>query len=171
MSGCLPGIGDSIVDWVAYGHAVQSTKKNPKFGEGDIRGVIAPESANNATKAGALIPTVAFGIPGSVATAVLLGAFMIHGLRPGVEMLTTHLDLTFSMVWTIVVANLLAAGLLMVWSRQVARVAFVPAHILIPGVIATVLMGAWLGGASLGTWVSCMLAGAVGYVMKQGGWP
>ena len=169
--GMLPGIGDSIVDWVAYGHAVQSTKKDPKFGEGDVRGVIAPESANNATKAGALIPTVAFGIPGSVATAILLGAFMIQGLRPGVEMLTTHLDLTFSMVWSLVVANLVAAGLLMVWSRQVAKVAFVPAHILVPGVIVTVLMGAWLGGASLGTWVSCMLAGAVGYVMKQGGWP
>jgi TctA family transporter len=169
--GVLPGIGDSIVDWVAYGHAVQSTKKDPKFGEGDIRGVIAPEAANNATKAGALIPTVAFGIPGSVATAILLGAFMIQGLRPGVEMLTTHLDLTFSMVWTIVVANLLAAGLLMLWSRQVAKLAFVPAHIIIPGVIVTVFMGAWLGGASLGTWVTCLLAGAVGYVMKQGGWP
>jgi len=169
--GMLPGIGDSIVDWVAYGHAVQSTKKDPKFGEGDIRGVIAPESANNVTKAGALIPTVAFGIPGSVATAILLGAFMIQGLRPGVEMLTTHLDLTFSMVWSMVVANIVAAGLLMVWSRQVAKVAFVPSHFIVPGVIVTVLMGAWLGGASLGTWVSCLLAGAVGYVMKQGGWP
>lgn len=169
--GMLPGIGDSIVDWVAYGHAVQSTKDNPRFGEGDIRGVIAPESANNATKAGALIPTVAFGIPGSVATAILLGAFMIQGLKPGVEMLTTHLDLTFSMVWSIVVANIVAAGLLMVWSRQVAKVAFLPGHILIPGVIVTVFMGAWLGGASMGTWVTCIAAGALGYLMKQGGWP
>lgn len=169
--GILPGIGDSIVDWVAYGHAVQSTKDNPRFGEGDIRGVIAPESANNATKAGALIPTVAFGIPGSVATAILLGAFMIQGLKPGVEMLTDHIDLTFSMVWMIVVANIVAAGLLMVWSRQVAKVAFLPGHMIIPGVIVTVLMGAWLGGASLGTWVSCIGAGALGYIMKQAGWP
>ena len=133
--------------------------------------MIAPESANNATKSGALIPTVTFGIPGSVATAILLGAFMIQGLKPGVEMLTTHLDLTFSMVWTMVVANLLAAGLLMLWSRKVAKVAFLPGHMLVPGVIVTVLMGAWLGGASVGTWVSCIVAGAVGYVMKQGGWP
>jgi TctA family transporter len=169
--GMLPGIGDSIVDWVAYGHAVQSTKDNPRFGEGDIRGVIAPEAANNATKGGALVPTVAFGIPGSVATAILLGAFMIQGLKPGVEMLTDHLDLTFSMVWTIVVANILAAGLLMVWSKQVAKVAFVPSHMLVPGVVATVFMGAWLGGSSLGTWVSCLAAGLLGYVMKQSGWP
>lgn len=169
--GILPGIGDSIVDWIAYGHAVQSTKDNPRFGEGDVRGVIAPESANNATKAGALIPTVAFGIPGSVATAILLGAFMIQGLKPGVEMLTDNIDLTFSMVWMMVVANIVAAGLLMVWSRQVAKVAFLPGHMLVPGVIVTVLMGAWLGGASLGTWVSCIAAGALGYVMKQAGWP
>ncbi|MEK9662158.1 MAG: tripartite tricarboxylate transporter permease, partial [Alphaproteobacteria bacterium] len=121
--------------------------------------------------AGALSPTVAFGIPGSVATAILLGAFMIQGLKPGVEMLTDHIDLTFSMVWMIVVANIVAAGLLMVWSRQVAKVAFLPGHMIVPGVIATVLMGAWLGGASLGTWVSCIAAGTLGYVMKQAGWP
>jgi putative tricarboxylic transport membrane protein len=169
--GMLPGIGDSIVDWVAYGHAVQSTKDNPTFGKGDIRGVIAPETANNATKGGALIPTVAFGIPGSVATAILLGAFLIQGLKPGREMLTDHLDLTFSMIWTIVVANILAAGLLMMWSKQVAKVAFLPGHFLVPGVIVTVFMGAWLGGASLGDWVACFSAGVLGYVMKRSGWP
>lgn len=96
---------------------------------------------------------------------------MIQGLKPGVEMLTDHLDLTFSMVWTIVVANLLAAGVLMIWSKQVAKVAFVPSHLLVPGVLATVFMGAWLGGASLGTWVSCLGAGLLGYMMKQSDWP
>ena len=169
--GMLPGIGDSIVDWVAYSHAVHSTKNKPRFGDGDVRGVIAPESANNATKGGALVPTVAFGIPGSVATSILLGAFMIQGLKPGVEMLTDNLDLTFSMVWTIVVANILAAGLLMMWSKQVAKVSFLPSHMLVPGVLVTVFMGAWLGGASLGTWTSCLAAGFIGYLMKQSGWP
>ena len=81
--GMLPGLGASIVDWVAYGHAVQSTKDNPRFGQGDIRGVIAPEAANNAIKGGALVPTVAFGIPGSLGTSILLGALVIQGIRPG----------------------------------------------------------------------------------------
>ena len=75
--GMLPGLGAAIVDWVAYGHAVQSAKDKTEFGQGDIRGVIAPETANNAHKAGALIPTVAFGIPGSIGTAILLGALVI----------------------------------------------------------------------------------------------
>ena len=81
--GMLPGLGASIVDWIAYGHAVQSAKDKSQFGKGDIRGVIAPEAANNAIKGGALMPTLAFGIPGSLGTAILLGALIIQGLRPG----------------------------------------------------------------------------------------
>jgi TctA family transporter len=96
--GMLPGLG----------HAVQSAKDKSMFGKGDIRGVIAPETANNATKGGALIPTVAFGIPGSLGTAILLGALLIQGLTPGPTMLTMELSLTYSMVWTIVIANVLA---------------------------------------------------------------
>jgi len=169
--GMLPGLGGAIVDWVAYGHAVQSAKDKSKFGQGDIRGVIAPEAANNATRGGSLLPTVAFGIPGSLGTAILLGALLIQGLKPGPEMLTTKLHITFSMVWSIVVANILVTLLLMAWSRQVAKVAFIPGHLIVPGVILFVFMGAWLGGASLGDWIACFVMGVVGFIMKRGGWP
>lgn len=169
--GIIPGLGASIVDWVAYGHAVQSAKDKSQFGKGDIRGVIAPEAANNAIKGGALIPTLALGIPGSLGTAILLGALISHGLRPGPNMLGANLHITFSLVWMIVVANIFAAGLLMIVSKQVAKIAFVPGHLVVPGVIVFVLMGAWLGGASLGDWVTCLTMGVVGFVMKRGGWP
>jgi len=169
--GMLPGLGGAIVDWIAYGHAVQSAKDKSQFGHGDIRGVIAPEAANNATRGGSLLPTVAFGIPGSLGMAILLGALLIQGLKPGPEMLTTQLHITFSMVWAIVVANIAAAGLLMIWSKQVAKIAFLPGHLIVPGVIMFVFMGAWLGGASLGDWISCFIFGVVGFVMKRGGWP
>ena len=169
--GMLPGLGAAIVDWVAYGHAVQSAKDKSQFGQGDIRGVIAPEAANNATKGGSLVPTVAFGIPGSLGAAILLGALLIQGLKPGPDMLTSELHLTFGMVWMIVVANIMATALLMVWSRQIARVAFLPGHLIVPGVILFVFMGAWLGGSSLGDWVTCIIMGIVGYTMKKGGWP
>ncbi len=169
--GMLPGLGLSVVDWIAYGHVVQSSKDKSQFGHGDIRGVIAPEAANNAAKGGALIPTVAFGIPGSLGTAILLGALVIQGLRPGPEMLTDNLDLTFSMVWDIVVANIVAAALLMVLSRQVAKVAFVPGHLIVPGVTVFVLMGSWLATATMGDWWVCLAFGAIGYIMKQGEWP
>lgn len=169
--GMLPGLGVSIVDWIAYGHAVQSAKDKSQFGQGDIRGVIAPEAANNATKAGALIPMIAFGIPGSLGTAILLGALVIKGLRPGPEMLIDHIDLTFSMIWDIVIANILAAALLMIWSKQVAKVSFLPGHLLVPGVAVLVLMGSWLASSALGDWATCIAFGLLGYWMKQGGWP
>ena len=169
--GMLPGLGASIVDWIAYGHAVQSAKDKSQFGKGDIRGVIAPEAANNATRGGSLVPMVAFGIPGSLGTAILLGALLIQGLKPGPEMLTTQLHITFSMVWSIVVANIVVAIILLFLSKQVAKVAFLPGHLIVPGVILFVFMGAWLGGASLGDWVACLIFGIIGFVMKRGGWP
>lgn len=169
--GVLPGLGPSIVDWIAYGHAVQSATDKSLFGKGDIRGVIAPEAANNATKSGALIPMVAFGIPGSLGTAILLGALIMQGMRPGQEMLTTKLDVTYSMIWTIVIANILVSVLLMATSRHIARLAFLPGHLLVPGVLGFILMGAWIASASLGDWIVCIGAGIVGYWMKQGGWP
>lgn len=169
--GMLPGLGAAIVDWVAYGHAVQSAKDKSRFGDGDIRGVIAPEAANNAIKGGALIPAVAFAIPGSLGTAILLSALILHDIRPGPDMLSTELHITFSMVWMIVVANVAAAGLLMLWSNQVARLAFLPGHLLVPGVIVFVLMGSWLGGQStIEAWATCLAFGVVGYLMKSGGW-
>ena len=169
--GVLPGLGGSIVDWIAYGHAVQSAKDKSKFGKGDIRGVIAPEAANNASRAGALIPTVAFGIPGSLGAAILLSALVIKGLQPGPDMLTVNLGLTFSMIWDIAIANILAAGLLMLLSRQIAKIAFLPAHSVVPGVMVVLLMGAWVATSSMGDWWTCLAMAVLGYVMKHGGWP
>ena len=169
--GMLPGLGAAIVDWIAYGHAVQSAGDKSRFGRGDIRGVIAPETANNAHKAGALIPTVAFGIPGSIGTAILLGALVIKGLRPGPDMLTVNLSLTFSMVWAIVVANVVAAALLMLFARHIHKIAFVPGHLIVPGVITVLLMGTWVATNSMGDWWICLAFGILGYWMKQGGWP
>ena len=169
--GILPGLGGSIVDWIAYGHAVQSARDKSKFGNGDIRGVIAPEAANNSSRAGALIPTVAFGIPGSPGAAILLSALVIKGLQPGPDMLGVNLDLTFSMIWDIVFANILVAALLMLLTRQISKIAFLPAHSIVPGVMVVLLMGAWVATSSMGDWWTCLAMGVLGYAMKQGGWP
>ena len=169
--GMLPGLGGSIVDWVAYGHVVQSSKDKEGFGKGDVRGVIAPETANNAMKGGALIPTVAFGIPGSASMAILLGALMIQNLTPGPEMLTLKLDVTFSLMWTLVIANVAGALLLMLLARQIARVTFVRGHLVVPAITLFVFMGAWLASSNLGDWITLLIFGLVGYVMKQGGVP
>jgi hypothetical protein len=156
---------------MAYGHAVQSAKDKSQFGKGDIRGVIAPESANNAMKGGALMPTVAFGIPGSPAMAILLGAFVIQGFQPGMQMLTTKLDVTFSMVWTLAIANVLGAGLLLLWAKQIAKITFLPSHLIVPAVVLFVMMGAWMNSNTLSDWWSMLAFGVIGYWMKQGGVP
>src|SRR6201981_2058816 len=93
--GAIPGIGASVIDWISYGHALKTEKGAAQtFGKGDVRGVIAAESATNSREGGALVPTVAFGVPSSAGMAILLGAFLIHGLVPGPDMLPKHLDIT-----------------------------------------------------------------------------
>ncbi len=169
--GMLPGLGGEIVGWAAYGHSVQSAKDKSQFGNGDIRGVIAPEAANNAMKGGSLIPTLGFGIPGNIGAAILLGALTIQGIRPGPEMLVEKVHITFSVVWTIAIANVLAAALLLFWSKQIAKVAYIRGHLIVPGSLLFVLMGAWMGSASMGDWVTCLLMGVIGFIMKHGGWP
>ena len=114
---------------------------------------------------------LALRIPGSLGTAILLGALLIQGLKPGPEMLTSQLPLTFSMVWTIVLANITCALLLMVLTNQVAKIAFISGHLIVPAVIMFIFMGAWIGGTSIGDWVACLSMGIVGFLMKRSGWP
>lgn len=169
--GMLPGLGASIVGWVTYAHAKQSVKDNSQFGQGDVRGLLAPEASNNALRGGALIPTLTLGIPGSVGTAILMGALIMHGLRPGPSMLSSELPMTFSFVWMIAIASVVATLVLLKTVNQVAKLASLPGHLLVPGVLLFVFMGAWLGSASIGAWLSCALFGIIGYFMKRGGWP
>jgi len=169
--GIVPGIGGSVADWFAYSHAVRSTKDKSQFGKGDIRGVIAPEAANNSVRGGDLIPTVAFGIPGSAGNAVLLSALLIHGLRPGTSMLVDQLDFTFTLVWTLIIANIAAALLLMACTNQIAKLVFVPSNLLVPGVVVLIFMGAFMESVSIGDWITLFLAGLLGLWLKQAGWP
>jgi len=169
--GMLPGLGASIVDWAAYGHAVQSAKDRSQFGKGDIRGVIAPESANNAMKGGGLIPTIAFGIPGTASMAILLGAFLIQGLTPGPDMLTRNLNVTFAMVWTLIIANVFAAVVLMFWTNQIAKVTFIRSQLMVPPIVLFIFMGAWMATNVMGDWYTLLLFGLLGLLMNQAGWP
>ena len=85
----IPGLGASVIDWLAYGHAARTEKGAAQtFGKGDVRGVIAAEASTNAREGGSLIPTIAFGVPAHASMAILLGAFLIQGIVPGPDMLT-----------------------------------------------------------------------------------
>jgi hypothetical protein len=170
--GSMPGIGASVIDWIAYAHAARSEKgAKESFGKGDIRGVIASESSNNAREGGALVPTVAFGVPGTASMAILLGAFLIHGIVPGPEMLTKRLDITYTLVWSVALANLFGAGVCYLFANQLAKTALIRYGILLPTILAVSFVGAYAGSASWGDIYLVVGLGAIAWVMKRLGWP
>ncbi|MEE2655749.1 MAG: tripartite tricarboxylate transporter permease [Pseudomonadota bacterium] len=170
--GAVPGIGASVVDWIAYGHAARTEKDaDIHFGKGDVRGVIASESSNNAKEGGALVPTIAFGVPGSASMALILGAFLIHGLVPGPDMVTKKLDVTYTMVWSVAVANLLGAGICFTFASQLAKLALIRPGILVPIVLAVVFVGAFQGSRQWGDIWALLGFGLLGFIMKRLRWP
>jgi TctA family transporter len=170
--GAIPGIGASVIDWISYGHALRTEKgAQQTFGRGDVRGVIAAESATNAKEGGALVPTVAFGVPASAGMAILLGAFLIHGLVPGPDMLSKNLDITYSMVWSIAFANILGSGLCFLFSGQLAKLCTLRYTLIMPIVLSLVYIGAFEGTRQWGDLYSLLFFGILGWAMKHFKWP
>lgn len=170
--GAIPGITGSVTDWFAYGHALQSEKgARETFSKGDVRGVIAPESANNAKEGGMLVPLLAFGVPGGAAQAILLGALMVHGFIPGPDMLTRDIEVTYTMVWSIALANIFGAGLCFALSGQFAKVSMLRYTLVLPLIMAIVYVGAFQGSNSWGDMYVLLLFGVVGWTMKRLKWP
>jgi TctA family transporter len=172
VMGTIPGIGASVIDWISYGHALRSEKgAQETFGTGDVRGVIAAESATNSREGGALVPTVVFGVPSSSGMAILLGAFLMHGLVPGPDMLTKNLDVTYSMVWSIAIANLLGSGLCFAFSGQFAKLATLRYSLILPVVLCLVYIGAFEGKRQWGDLYSLLFFGMLGWALKHFKWP
>jgi TctA family transporter len=169
--GAVPGLGAAVIDWIAYGHAVRTEKNPENFGRGDIRGVIAAIASDNAKEGGHLVPTIAFGVPAGASMALLLSAFLMHGLVPGPEMLTKHLDVTYSIIWTLTISHVFGAVICLAASGLFARLATVRAGVLVPLVLMVIFLGAFEGSQSWGDLYSLVLFGTAGWVMKHLGWP
>jgi putative tricarboxylic transport membrane protein len=169
--GAIPGIGSAVIDWIAYGYAQRTEKNSETFGTGDVRGVIAPESSNNAKEGGHLVPTIAFGVPAGASMAILLGAFLMHGLTPGPEMLTKHLDLTYMIVWSLTLAHVIGAVICLGCSRWLAQISRVRPEILLPVIIALVFVAAFEGEHDWGDLYLLVGFGVLGWIMKRLGWP
>lgn len=172
--GIMPGAGGGVAQWMAYAHAVQSARDardRSGFGKGDIRGVLGPGAANNSKEGGDLIPTIAFGVPGSGAMAILLGAFMIMGLIPGPDMLTKHLAITYSMVWTLVIANIITVLLSLALLGQLAKVTHIRGGFIIPFVLLLVFIGSYTANGQIADLIVTFLFGLLGYFMVLYGWP
>ncbi|MGI9347423.1 MAG: tripartite tricarboxylate transporter permease [Gammaproteobacteria bacterium] len=171
LIGALPGLGGSVVDWIAYGHVVQSSKDKENFGKGDIRGVIAPESANNAKEGGALVPTLLFGIPGSGSMAIFLGGITLIGLEAGPSMVGDNIGYTYVIIWSLALANVLGTGLCIVMSPHIARLTRVPYVLLAPFILMIITFAAFQANKQYPDLLVLIGIGAFAILMKRGGWP
>ena len=170
--GLIPGMGGGPAQWLAYAHAVQSSPDKERFGKGAVEGVLGPGAANNSKEGGSLIPTLAFGVPGSVSMAILLGAFIIQGIVPGPDLLNPakYLTLTFSFVWIIVITNILTVAICFLFLNQMAKITFVKGTYLIPFLLFLVYLGGFATKNSFGDMLLIVIFGAIGWLMVKFDW-
>jgi TctA family transporter len=171
LIGAMPGLGGSVADWMAYGHTVQLAKDKSQFGRGDVRGVLAPESANNAVSGGALVPTLLFGIPGSGSTAIFLGGMVLLGIQPGIMLVETQLDLVYTIIWTLAIANVVGAGLCFAASPFVARITTLPYAYVAPFMLMVIFFAAYQATSHWGDILALLAIGVLGLYMRRFGWP
>lgn len=170
MIGALPGLGGSVVDWLAYGHVVQTSRDRDKFGHGDIRGVIAPESANNAKEGGALVPTLLFGIPGSGSMAIFLGGLTLIGLEAGPSLVGSDIGYTYLIIWSLALANIVGTGLCILMSPQVAKMTRAPYPLIAPFVLMIITFASFQATKQYPDLLVLIAIGAFCIFMKRGGW-
>ena len=152
--GILPGIGANIGSLIAYSTARAISKKPEEFGTGCDEGVVASESANNATVGGALVPLIALGIPGSVIDAILLGAFVIHGLQSGPMLFENEPKIVGTIISTYLWANIAMVIMMVLSARWISQLARIQHHILIPIVAAFCVLGSYsLANRFFDVWV------------------
>jgi putative tricarboxylic transport membrane protein len=165
--GVLPGTGGTIASVLAYSEVVRSSKDKEKFGTGMPEGVIAPETANNASTGGAMVPTLTLGIPGSGTTAVILGAFIMHGMRPGPLLFQTQPTLLYGVFVSMILANLMLFFGGIYGVKIFAQVSRFPYYLQGPLILMLCFVGSYALGVDIfNSWIM-LLAGVVGFFMKK----
>lgn len=169
--GIMPGIGISISNFVAYLMEKRLSKDPESYGKGNIRGVLAPESANKATVAGELVPAFALGIPGGSTSALFVIALTIHGLRPGADLFNSNPVLMSTVYWALLIGEVsyLVVGLF--FAKWMARVTRVPNSILVPIIVVLSILGALAYENSMSDVLIAIIFGVVGYILNKRKYP
>ena len=172
----IPGMGPSVSQWLAYAQAEQHSQNKKLFGKGAVEGVLGPGAANNSSMGGCLITTVAFGVPTTVLMAILIGAFLIHGLVPGPQMLVPeakggHLALTFSFVWIVVISNIITVGICFLFLNQLVKITYVRGSVIIPVILLLVYIGTYAEKNAFADLILMLFFGLLGWAMQRLDWP
>lgn len=171
IGGFVPAVGANASTWVAYGHAMSSTKDKSKFGKGEERGIAASEGANNATAISDLIPTLLFSVPGGPAAAIFLGALFSFGYYPGPRMVSEQPTLMYLIVWSVALASIVGAALCFAATPILARVTRIRFALIAAPLMLIMIAGAYQATQSLGDIAMLIGLGIVGWFMKQAEWP
>ncbi|MBT8360517.1 MAG: tripartite tricarboxylate transporter permease [Deltaproteobacteria bacterium] len=167
--GILPAEGGTVASFIGYNEAKRFSKNPEKFGTGCLEGVAAPECANNAATGGAMIPTMALGIPGSGTTAVILGALLVHGMRPGPLLFIQHVNVVYAVFIGMFLANLMFLGLGLGGAKVFSQILRVPNYVLSPIILVLCVVGTYaLHNNMADVWIM-LICGLVGYKMKEYG--
>jgi putative tricarboxylic transport membrane protein len=166
--GAIPAVGANTAIWVAYAQAKRISKRITPFGAGNLDGVIAPEACNNASEGGSRVPTIGFGIPGSVGMAILMGALLVAGLEIGPKMLREQPNLIYEMIWIVAFANVVGAVLVAFIGKYVDYISTLQRAFLASAMLILMVSGTYVGGAGAVGSVSFAIAfGILGFFMRM----
>lgn len=169
--GLIPAVGGSVASWVSYFAAVRMSPHPEQFGKGSIEGVIAPEAAIDAKEGGSMVPTLAFGIPGSTSTAILLSAFLLHGVSPGTQLFQNDMPLVWLMILGMVFSNVSTSLIGLFGASWMVKLTYVPAAMLFPFVAILGYLGAYADQQAMFSLVLALAVGVLGIVMVRLDYP
>jgi len=169
--GMIPGLGGDTAVFLAYAHAKQTSQYPERFGHGEIAGVIAPETANNAKEGGALIPTLGFGIPGSVVMAILISAFIVLGLQPGPIMMQKQPELIMVIALLTGITNVVGSFICLIAAKGLVKLANLRAKVLVPWIILLIVIGSYVPNKSFADVIVTTFFGFLGLFMKTFSYP
>ncbi|MBC8338171.1 MAG: tripartite tricarboxylate transporter permease [Rhodospirillales bacterium] len=165
--GAMPGLGAPVASFMSYDQAMKRSKHKEEFGKGRLEGIGASESANSAVVGASLIPLFVLGIPGNLAVAMLMGAFMIHGMQPGPLMFKENAQLMYGIYGSLIIASFFLLIIGQFGLRLFCKAVEIPASILYPVIIFTCIMGSYLGQSSMFDVIVMLVFGVVGYFMRK----
>lgn len=165
--GVLPGTGASIASAVAYTVESKISNKEDTFGKGDIRGVVAPETANNACAGGAMVPMLTLGVPGSGTTAVLLGALLLYNVNPGPLLFTEQPNLVWGLIASMYIGNVMLLVINLPAIKIFTKILSVPYFVLVPSVIVLAFVGVYSVSASTFSLLLAVILGIFGYFLRK----